>query len=118
MSKVNTLPIIYQPLMGNPSIKRNRCAICGRSNPLEQHHIVRRGAGKMFDEDDHEIKKPTITLCGFGNHGKDADGKIYCHGIAHANRLHFRWNDGWEYILLDEPTDYLTALDMEGWKRV
>lgn len=116
MANVTTLPEFLQPMMGKPSIRRVRCAVCGRTDPLEQHHIVRRGAGKMFDTDGVELEKPTVTLCGFGNHGADADGKPYCHGLAHANRLHFRWADRWEYILLDEPTDYLTALEMDGWR--
>ncbi len=116
MANVTTLPEFLQPMMGKPSICRVRCAVCGRTDPLEQHHIVRRGAGKMFDTDGVELEKPTVTLCGFGNHGADADGKPYCHGLAHANRLHFRWADRWEYILLDEPTDYLTALELDGWR--
>lgn len=112
--------------MGKPSIKRDRCAVCGRAYPLDQHHIVRRGAGKLYDGTGREIEKPTITLCGFGNNLKDADGREYCHGLAHANRLHFRWVEDethacaghFEYILLDEPTPYLKALGLEGWRRV
>lgn len=129
-----TLAAMYQPLMGKPSHKAPFCSICGRIDPLEQHHIVKRSAGKMYDDAGHELEKPTITLCGFGNHGADADGLPYCHGLAHANRLHFRWAETitkpkgngdysllgghWEYLLLDEPTDYLTALEMDGWKRL
>ena len=126
MAKVSTLPHHLRPLMGKPSVKMGRCAICGRSHPLEQHHIVRRGAGKLFDGTGREIEKPTITLCGFGTNLQDADGCEYCHGLAHANRLHFRWVDEgtnacaghFEYILLDEPTPYIRALDLEGWRRV
>lgn len=125
MAKVTTLPVILQPMMGKPSIIRHSCAICGRISPLEQHHIVRRGAGKMFDEGGHELKKPTITLCGFGNNLADADGHEYCHGLAHANRLHFRWvhtkqpiagAGHWEYLKTKEPVRYQTALKMKGWK--
>lgn len=123
MLSKSTLPEFLRPLMGKPSIKLSRCAVCGRISPIEQHHIVRRGAGKYFDERGHEVKKPTITLCGFGNNLSDADGNPYCHGLAHHNRLHFRWVDHkvmvcaghWEYLITDEPVDYLTALDMKGW---
>lgn len=134
MAKVTTLSAIYQPMMGAPSITTPYCAICGRHYPLEQHHIVRRSAGKMYDEFGHELKKPTVTLCGFGNNLKGADG-YYCHGLAHANRLHFRWvtsnnrmellhgyemwrGGHWEYLITEEPTDYVKALDMEGWRRL
>lgn len=126
MAKVDTLPVVYQPMMGKPSIKRPCCAICSRIQPLEQHHIVRRSAGKMFNEAGKEIEKPTITLCGFGNNLQDADGREYCHGLAHHNRLHFRWvsdettacGGHWEYIKLNEPTSYLDALKMDGWRRL
>ena len=126
MARVDTLPEIYRPMMGKPSVTRSCCAVCGRIRPLEQHHIVRRGAGKLFDGSGREIEKPTVTLCGFGNNLQDADGRNYCHGLAHANRLHFRWvADGaiacsghWEVIVLDEPTSYLDALALEGWRRL
>lgn len=123
--------------MKAPSIKAEHCKICGRFRPLEQHHIVRRGAGELFDENGRKMKKPTVTLCGFGNNLKDADGRPYCHGLAHHNKLHFRWIEGikecrtknvfhdrylhyghLEYLITKEPTDYLTALGMEGWRRV
>lgn len=119
-----TLPKMWWPLMGKPSHKATCCPICGRAEPLEQHHPVRRSAGKLFDDSGREVGKPTITLCGFGNHGADADGRPYCHGLAHASRLHFRWagdasaGGGWEYLLLDEPCSYLTALEMDGWERL
>lgn len=119
MAKVDTLPEIYRPMMGKPSIRWTCCAICGRTYPLNKHHIVRRSAGKMFDEDGREIEKPTITLCGFGNNLKDADGREYCHGLAHHNRLHFRWNEDvnwWEYLITEEPVKYSKALEMEGWR--
>lgn len=123
MAKVTTLPAMYQPMMGKPSVRMARCAVCGRTWPLEQHHVVFRSAGKMFVEG-REIEKPTITLCGFGNNLQDADGLEYCHGLAHHRRLYFRWvDDGaiacaghWEYIRLDEACDYLTALRMDGWR--
>ncbi|WP_302961586.1 hypothetical protein [uncultured Adlercreutzia sp.] len=123
MAKVTTLPAMYQPMMGKPSVRMARCAVCGRTWPLEQHHVVFRSAGKMFVEG-REIEKPTITLCGFGNNLQDADGREYCHGLAHHRRLYFRWVDDdaiacaghWEYIRLDEACDYLTALRMDGWR--
>lgn len=114
---------MYQPMMGKPSVRMARCAVCGRTWPLEQHHVVFRSAGKMFVEG-REIEKPTITLCGFGNNLQDAYGREYCHGLAHHRRLYFRWVDDdaiacaghWEYIRLDEACDYLTALRMDGWR--
>ncbi len=114
---------MYQPMMSKPSVRMARCAVCGRTWPLEQHHVVFRSAGKMFVEG-REIEKPTITLCGFGNNLQDADGREYCHGLAHHRRLYFRWVDDdaiacaghWEYIRLDEACDYLTALRMDGWR--
>lgn len=131
-----TLPQMWWPLMGRPSVKLPYCPICGRAWPLEQHHPVRRGAGKLFDANGREVRKPTITLCGFGNNRLDADGAPYCHGLAHEGRLHFRWSEvrgldtslahfpapyeggHWEYLLLDEGCDYLTALGMDGWRRL
>lgn len=137
MAKVDTLPEILRPLMAAPSVETPCCAVCGRPRPLERHHIVRRSAGRLY-RGGVEVPKPTIVLCGFGNNLSDADGRPYCHGLAHANRLHFRWvgaetvrggfgnyarQDGadgghLEYLLLDEPTDYASALAMPGWRPV
>lgn len=129
----STLPEVYRPMMGKPSIILPHCAVCGRPAPLNQHHVVRRGAGSLYDESGREVAKPTVTLCGFGNNLSDADGRLYCHGLAHANRLHFRWRKTqyragschdvvtgghWEFLATDEPTDYMTALEMEGWSRL
>ncbi len=113
-------------MMGKPSVTRACCAVCGRPFPIEQHHIVRRGAGKLFDGNGREIEKPTVTLCGFGSNLMDADGREFCHGLAHHNRLHFRWVEAdpiacaghWEFIVLDEPTSYLEALSRDGWRRL
>lgn len=127
MAKVTTLPAILQPLMGKPSIKAHRCVVCGCTYPLNNHHIVRRSAGKMY-VNGIELEKPVITLCGSGN----ASG---CHGLAHENRLHFRWvtvpqkavekglptiNGGhWEYKIFDEPIKYIDAIKSDrGWKRI
>lgn len=90
MARVDTLPEYLRPLMEGVTVRTPYCAVCGRVQPLNQHHVVRRGAGKMY-RDGREVEKPTVTLCGFGNNLHDADGREYCHGLAHANRLHFRW---------------------------
>lgn len=76
-----------------------------------------------------ELPKPTIVLCGSGN----TSG---CHGLAHHERLHFRWvpmnashnstvktwgtfgAGHWEYLITDEPTKYQKALDMDGWREL
>ena len=124
MAKQTTVPAILQPLMGKPSLKLPHCAVCGRLRPLNQHHIVRRSAGRMFDGAGHELKAPTITLCGFGNHLRDADGSPFCHGLAHAGRLHFRWVQEpgfagaghWEFLMLGDPASYMDALEMRGWR--
>ena len=134
MARVDTVNALLRPMMGKPSIFADRCAVCGRVSPLNQHHIVRRSAGKAFDKSGHELKAPTITLCGFGNNLSDADGVELCHGRAHHGKLHFRWartvngNTGamqdpfigghWECLETDEPTDYQTALSMEGWRSI
>lgn len=124
MARVDTLPEILRPLMDGVSVTLPFCAVCGRTYPLNQHHVVRKGAGKLF-RDGIEIPKPTITLCGAGN----TSG---CHGLAHQNRLHFRWvraegrksrphsfgSGHWEYLVTDEPTKYQAALEMDGWRQL
>lgn len=124
MARVTTLPALLWPLMRGVSVTLDRCAVCGATWPLNQHHVVRRGAGRLYERG-VEVPKPTITLCGSGN----ASG---CHGLAHANRLHFRWvepeerfnrptpqgSGHWEWILCDEPTKYATALSRDGWRRL
>lgn len=129
-----TLSEIYQPLMQGPTMIAGRCFICGRFDPLEQHHYVWRSWGKMY-RDGEEMRKPTITLCGYGNNLRDSDGRYFCHGLAHHRMLHFRWvpsgprrAKGYsfntygagrlEYLITKEPTDYLDALEMDGWKPV
>ena len=124
MARVTTLPELLVPLMDGPSVESPRCAVCGRTWPLNQHHIVKRSAGQLV-RGGVVIPKPTITLCGSGN----SSG---CHGLAHQDRLHFRWveadagREGWylthvkgghlEYLLTDEPESYLDALKMDGWR--
>ena len=105
----DTMPPIYRPLMQCPTIRMDWCPICGRTSPLEQHHLVWRSQGKLFKEG-KELPKPTITLCGFGNN------MPYCHGKVHNRLLHFKWDDGLWYLETEKPTSYLKALDMEGWK--
>lgn len=128
MARVTTLPEMWWPLMRSPSIDTPYCAVCGRTGHLERHHMVKRSAGRMFLDNGIEVPKPTITLCGHGN----VDG---CHGKAHSGMLHFRWvytdmpadfRNGYEfargghleYLMLDDSVDYLTALSMDGWRRV
>ena len=129
-----TLDRLYWPLMRSPSIKLDHCAICGRPAPLEQHHMVFRSAGELYV---NGVRRPhpCITVCGFGNCLQDADGRYYCHGLAHHRMLHFRWVDAkplppgtynnppqcgghLEYLITKEPTKYADALEMDGWRRV
>lgn len=131
----STLDEIYWPLMKVDSVISNHCLVCGRNSDLNQHHIVWRSWGELM-HDGRALKKPTVTLCGFGNHLRDADGRYYCHGLAHHRMLHFRVGKevlnsyterkftGWievshlEYLITEEPTDYLVALEMDGWRRL
>lgn len=104
-----------------------RCAVCGNVSPLNAHHVVFRSHGGTDG--------PTITLCGNGN----TSG---CHGLAHHNRLFFRWvpvpvdaaeisrtvlsgraiahgGGHWEYLITDEPTKIDKAMSTnEGWRRL
>lgn len=112
-----TLPEMLWPLMHGPTVRLDHCAICGRTYPLEQHHYVRRNSGELY-VDGERIKKPTITLCGFGNCLQDASGRYYCHGLAHANRLHFAFDGVLWYAIFDEPINYLDALDKGEWKEL
>ena len=144
-----TLPPLWWPLFfcEDPRLHRTkeerggidrRCAVCGAFRPLNEHHIVPLSRGKVFDLQGDEIEPPTITLCGFGNHGA-LMGYPLCHGMAHAERLHFRvqaeqevfsWLDEqlkehfftigasqWlEFLVTDKPVKYQTALTMGGWR--
>lgn len=128
MAKVDTMPIYLRPLMRGCSVKLNWCAVCGSTYPLNQHHVVKRSAGKMYDCHGVELPKPTITLCGSGN----TSG---CHGKAHAHKLHFRWVDTdvkdrsqgfgfatirgghWEVLETPEPMREFEASQVEdGWR--
>lgn len=123
MAKVTTMPAYLHPLMDGCTVRLPFCAVCGRTRPLNLHHVVRRSAGQLV-KGGVAVPKPTITLCGGGNAGG-------CHGAAHDGRLHFRWVrahtgdwsyfhtsvlDGghWEYLRTDEPCRYLDALEMDG----
>lgn len=111
-----TVPRYLWPLMELRSTKSDRCEVCGRRSPLNQHHIVFRSQGKLYDADGNEIPKPTITLCGFGNNLRDVDGRFFCHGMAHHHMLHFRNNGGHrEYLITDKPINEWDALKLDGW---
>lgn len=116
MADVTTLDPIYWPLMEAESVVLPYCAVCGRSGPLNQHHIVWRSWGQMA-RDGRTVEKPTVTLCGFGsNLGSDGNAE-YCHGKAHHRMLHFRNDRGrLEYLETDEPTKYADALALGGWE--
>lgn len=117
--KTDTISKMLKPMLGKPSIEFPYCCVCGKTTPIERHHPVRRGAGKAYDENGTELAKPTITLCGFGNNLKDSNGVEYCHGLAHANRLHFKWDEEikwWRFALFSEPVDYLTAIETGDWR--
>lgn len=138
MANVTTLDRIYWPLMQAPTVKLNRCAVCGRTWPLNQHHVVWQSWGNLY-RDGALVKKPTVTLCGDGNnlYGLDANGNrvTWCHGKAHHRLMHFRWVPAVPYeseqerranpatigghlevIEFDEPTKYQEALAADGWR--
>ena len=113
-----TLPEMYWHLMDGPSIKGERCAVCGRYYPLNDHHVVFRSQGKLF-RDGKEVEKPTIRLCGVGNNLKGVGGRVYCHGKAHHGYLHFDFKDGeWLFLETREPCKYQDALAMDGWRKL
>lgn len=144
-----TLPPLWWPLFfcEDPRLHRTkeerggtdrRCAVCGAFRPLNEHHIVPLARGKVFDLQGDEMEPPTISLCGFGNHGRGSMGYPYCHGLAHNDRLHFRVartfddfyamdeleeekryrlvSDRLEFLITDKPVKYQTALMLEGWR--
>ena len=113
-----TMPEMYWHLMDGPSIGGINCAVCGRFSPLNDHHVVFRSQGKLF-RDGKEVPKPTIRLCGNGNHLRDANGREYCHGKAHHGLLHFDFRDGaWWVLETDEPCKAQEAWAMEGWLKL
>lgn len=114
----DTMPEYLRPLMGLRSTKSDRCEVCGRRYPLNQHHIVFRSQGQLHDPEGNRMPKPTITLCGFGNNLRDAEGRYYCHGMAHHHMLHFRNNNGRrECLVTEKPVNEWDALKIEeGWR--
>ena len=89
--------LLLARLMDAPSLLPGRCVVCGRAYPFpHEHHPVRRSQGGT--------NGPRIHLC--PDH----------HNEAHQMRLHFRYEDGWQY-LETAPMKYERALDSEGWKR-
>ena len=122
MADVTTLDKTYWPLMDAESVVLPCCAVCGRTWPLNQHHIVWRSWGQLY-RDGEKVEKPVVTLCGEGNnlYGAAPDGTrvMWCHGKAHHRMLHFRNDRGrLEFIELDEPCDYDTALTKDGWEDI
>lgn len=114
MALVTTLDPIWQPPMDGPSIRSDRCVVCGARRPLEAHHPVRRSQGQLV-RGGRVVPKPVLTLCGRGN-VLSMGGRPLCHGLAHHNMLHFRVRDGrWEFLRTQEPTRYADALGMPGW---
>ena len=112
--------------MRGPSISFDppRCAVCGRTWPVEKHHIVKRSAGEWV-RNGREMEKPTVMLCGSGNNLKDANGRYFCHGRAEHRMLHFRWipseyfaEGHWEYLVTKVPMKYQLALNLGGWREL
>lgn len=92
---------LQKPLYSAPSIETVRCPFCGRP-ATNRHHIVPRSQGGRDGA--------TVTVCGMGN----ASG---CHGKFHHYRLHLRRrNDEWEWLETEEPTNYMDALSLPGWR--
>lgn len=119
MLKTPTLPEELWPLLAVESIETEGCAICGRWSPIERHHIVWRSQGELFDEKGKPRPKPTITVCGFGNNLRDADGIVYCHGAIHHRMLHLRNHEGrLQYLWTAYPTKYHIALTLPEWQDV
>lgn len=87
-------------LLDKPSMLPDHCVIPGCTAPANNAHHVIPGRRK-------DPRNPRLRLCGSGTTGH--------HGEAHMRRLHFRWRDGWQYLLTDEPTKYDAALEMTSW---
>ena len=103
------LPTEYWPLYDAEDMLPPFCAVCGRTWPLNRHHIVWRSWPRLY-EDGRELRKPLVMLCGSGS----TSG---CHGKAHRRELHFRVNDGaLEYLETPGGMEYRDALEEEGWR--
>lgn len=101
-----SLNLYDSKLMDKPSIKDEYCVVCRRP-ATDHHHVVFKS--RVHKSRHKEI--PTLSLCGMGN-------TCGCHGKAHSGRLYFRWREGWEYLMLKEPTKRDKAEMMEGWNRL
>ena len=131
-SKTTLAPLFWDLMEFEPNeFTGDHCMICGRTSPLNNHHMVKRSAGNLILEDGSIVPKPEITLCGIGYNLRDADGNYYCHGKAHNGLLFFRNNDGvLEFLDLTSPEfetnpwethhviTYQEALEMNGWRPV
>lgn len=40
MARIDTLPEYLRPLMDGVTVRTPYCAVCGRTYPLNQHHVV------------------------------------------------------------------------------
>lgn len=108
-----TMPELYRHMMEGPSIRSDRCVICGRPYPLEQHHAVWRSWGELYDGEGNRLPKPTLTVCGFGNN------LPYCHGLIHHRLLHLDFRGGeWKWLKTERPMKFQEALAMDGWRSV
>lgn len=83
-------------LMLAPSLTPGYCVCCGIPY-TEGHHVVYRSHGGH--------NGPILSLC---------QG---CHDRTHANRLHFRYTERWEWLATAEPVKYEVAIEMQNWRR-
>lgn len=127
-----TLDRTWWPLMEMGDYLPGYCVVCGRTNPINKHHMVPKSAGEVIDIRRRKMRKPLVHLCGFGNNLQDADGRFYCHGKVHQNLLHFRNNNGvLEVLDLTDPATLqrlglrvvtsfprYEALELNGWRPV
>lgn len=88
-------------LMEAPSLQPGHCVVCRRPYPTS-HHVVLRSRGGHSG--------PQLHLCGHGTAG--------CHGRAHERRLHFRYEDGWQYLRTEQSMKYTQALDSNDWVEI
>lgn len=67
-----------------------QCFRCGTDRgPFNCHHRLGSGLGPDTPEN-------RLTLCGFGNNLRDADGRVWCHGWVHQNSARARSpENGW-----------------------
>ena len=82
----STMNLDKRKLLGAPDLALDCCAVCGRKWPLNNHHVIFRSAGNVFDEDGKALRKPVVTLCGSGN----ASG---CHKKAHDHSIEFDYDE-------------------------